>query len=363
MNKFINIAKKSIFNIKPYVPGKPIEEVEREYKIKNIVKLASNENPLGPSKLAITAMKKKIKEVNLYPDSSVFYLRNTLSKYLKIPANMLMFGNGSNELEQLIAETFVNPGEEVLFSELSFVVYPIVTEIVSGRAVVVPHKNFRHDIDGFIDRLSNKTKLVFLCNPNNPTGTIITKEEFEKFMRHVNHRIIVVLDEAYFEYARSPKYPDGIKYLRRYPNLIVLRTFSKIYGLAGLRIGYGIADKDIVDLIDRVRPPFNVNLLAQYAAEAALKDKNHIKNTLKINNEGKKFLYRLFKKLKIDFIKTYANFIFVKFNSNSMEIFKKLLEKGVIIRPQQENYARITIGTKKDNLKLAKALTDIISDR
>ncbi|MCX8094253.1 MAG: histidinol-phosphate transaminase [Candidatus Goldbacteria bacterium] len=359
MNKFINIAKKSIFNINPYVPGKPIEEVEREYKIKNIIKLASNENPLGPSKLAIAAMKKKIKEVNLYPDSSVFYLRNTLSKYLNVPANMLMFGNGSNELEQLIAETFVNPGEEVLFSELSFVVYPIVTEIVSGHAVVVPHKNFKHDIDGFIDRLSDKTKLVFLCNPNNPTGTIITKKEFERFMKYVNHRIIVVLDEAYSEYARSPEYPNGIKYLKRYSNLIVLRTFSKIYGLAGLRIGYGIADKDIVDLIDRVRPPFNVNLLAQYAAEAALKDKKHIKNTLKTNNAGKKFLYRLFKRLNIDFIKTYANFIFVKFNRSSMEIFKKLLEKGVIIRPQQENYARITIGTKKDNLKLAKALKEI----
>ncbi len=360
MNKFINIAKMSIFNITPYVPGKPIEEVEREYKIKNIVKLASNENPLGPSKIAITAMKKKIKNVNLYPDSSVYYLRNSLSGYLKVPADMLMFGNGSNELEQLIAETFVNPGDEVLFSALSFVVYPIVTEIVSGRAVIVPHKNFRHNIDGFIDRLSDKTKLVFLCNPNNPTGTIITKKEFEKFMSRVNSRTIVVLDEAYFEYVRCSAYPDGIKYLKKYPNLIVLRTFSKIYGLAGLRIGYGIAHRDIVDLIDRVRPPFNVNLIAQYAAEAALKDKKHIKSTLKINNAGKKFLYHLFKKLNIDFIKTYANFIFVKFNCDSKEIFKNLLQKGVIIRPQQGNYARITIGTKKDNLKLATALKNII---
>jgi len=291
MNKFINIAKKSIFNITPYVPGKPIEEVEREYKIKNIIKLASNENPLGPSKLAINAMKKKLKDVNLYPDSSVYYLRNALSKYLKIPENMLMFGNGSNEIEQLIAEAFVNPGEEVLFSELSFVVYPIVTENVSGKAVIVPHRNFRHDIDGFIDRLSNKTKLVFLCNPNNPTGTIITKNEFKKFMSAVNSRTIVVLDEAYFEYARCKDYPDGIRYLKEYPNLIVLRTFSKIYGLAGLRIGYGIADKDIVNLIDRVRPPFNVNLLAQIAAVAALKDKTHMKNTIGINNAGKKFLY------------------------------------------------------------------------
>lgn len=360
MNKFEDSAKKSIFNIKAYIPGKPTEEVEREYKVKNIVKLASNENPLGPSNLAIKAIKKKLKDINFYPDSSVYYLRNSLSKHLKIPRDMLMFGNGSNELEQLIAETFVNPGDEVLFSDLSFIVYSIVTEIVSGKAVIVPHKDFKHDIDGFIDRLSNKTKLVFLCNPNNPTGTIITKDEMKKFMSKVNSRIIVVFDEAYFEYARSPQYPDGIQFLRQYPNIIVLRTFSKIYGLAGLRIGYGIADKDIIDLIDRVRPPFNVNLLAQIAADAALKDKTHIRNTLKTNNAGKRFLYTWFKKLNIDFVETYTNFIFVKFNSSSKEIFKKLLKKGIVIRPQHENFARITIGTKKDNLKLIKALKDII---
>lgn len=360
MNKFNNIAKKSILNITPYVPGKPIEEVERDYKIKNVIKLASNENPLGPSKLAISAIKKNLKNINFYPDSSVYYLRHSLSKYLNIPGDMFMFGNGSNELEQLIAEAFINPGDEVLFSELSFVVYPIVTEIASGKAVVVPHKNFRHDIDGFIERLSNKTKLVFLCNPNNPTGTIITRKEFKKFIKKINSSIIVVLDEAYFEYAVSPEYPDGIQYLKKQPNIIVLRTFSKIYGLAGLRIGYGIADRDIVDLIDRVRPPFNVNLLAQIAATAALKDKKHIKNTLKTNNSGKKFLYFWFKKLNIEFVETYANFIFVKFKYSSMEIFKKLLKKGVIIRPQPGNYARITIGTKEDNLKLIKELKNII---
>ncbi len=360
MNKFINIAKKSIFNITPYIPGKPIEEVEREYKIKNIIKLASNENPLGPSKLAVNAIRKRLKNINLYPDSSVYYLRNSLSKYLKIPGDMLMFGNGSNELEQLIAETFVNPGEEVMFSELSFVVYPIVTEIVSGKAIIIPHKDLRHDIDRFIDRLSDKTKLVFLCNPNNPTGTIITKNEFEKFIKKVNSKTIVVLDEAYFEYAKCKEYPDGIQYLKKYPNLIVLRTFSKIYGLAGLRIGYGIADKDIINLIDRVRPPFNVNLLAQIAADAALKDKKHIKNTIKTNNAGKKFLYKWFKKLNVEYVETYANFIFVRFKYDSRQIFEKLLKKGVIIRPQFGNYARITIGTKEENLKLVKALKEIV---
>ncbi|HPD18891.1 MAG TPA: histidinol-phosphate transaminase [Candidatus Goldiibacteriota bacterium] len=360
MNKFADVAKKSIFNITPYVPGKPIEEVEREYKVKNVVKLASNENPLGPSKKAINAVEKKLKDVNLYPDSSVYYLRNSLSKRLEISGDMLMFGNGSNELEQLLAEVFVNPGEEVLFSDLSFVVYPIVTEIVSGKAVIVPHKDFRHDIDGFIERMTNKTKLVFLCNPNNPTGTIITKNEFEKFMNSINHRTIVVLDEAYFEYVNCREFPDGVQYLKKYPNLIVLRTFSKVYGLAGLRIGYGIADRDIVDLIDRVRAPFNVSLPAQIAADAALKDKIHIKNTLKTNNDGKKFLYAWFKKLDVDFIETYANFIFVKFKCNSSEIFEKLLKKGIIIRPQRGNYARITIGTRKDNLKLINALKNII---
>jgi histidinol-phosphate aminotransferase len=360
MGKFEGSAKKSVLNISPYIPGKPIEEVQREHGIKNVIKLASNENPLGPSKLAVNAMKKKLGSVNLYPESSAYYLRKALARKLKVNGDMLVFGNGSNELLNLIAGAFVEPGEEVMFSALSFIVYPIAADTAGGVQIQIPHREFRHDVDGFIKRLSPKTKLVYLCNPNNPTGAIITKAEFEKFMSAVSPKTIVALDEAYFEFVDDPDYPDGIKYLARYPNLIVLRTFSKIYGLAGLRIGYGIAGPDVTGIIERVRPPFNANLLAQYAAEAALRDKKHVEKTIESNAEGRKYLYSEFSKLGIEYVKTHANFIFVKFKSNSKVVFEALLKEGVIIRPQFDSFARITIGTMKENIKLVKSLKKIL---
>lgn len=359
MNKFADVAKKSVMNIKPYVPGKPIEEVQREYGIKEVVKLASNENPLGPSKMAVKAMEKKLKLVNLYPDSGAFYLRRALAKQLKVKENTIVFGNGSNELLTLIAEAFVSPGDEVLFSALSFVVYPISVDTVGGTAIQIPHKDFKHNIDGFIKRLTPKTKLIYICNPNNPTGTIISKEELEKLMSAVSPKTIVALDEAYFEYVQDKNYPDGVKYLSKYPNLIALRTFSKVYGLAGIRIGYAVADPDIIDILERIRAPFNSNLVAQAAGEAALKDKEHLKRTLKNNNEGKKYIYAELKKMGIEFVQTQANFIFVKFKTNSKVVFEALLKKGVIIRPQFDSFARITIGTMEENKKLISALKGI----
>jgi histidinol-phosphate aminotransferase len=360
MGKFDSIARKSVLKIKPYVPGKPIEEVQREFGIKHIVKLASNENPLGPSKLAVKAMSKKLSDVNLYPESGAFYLRQALAKKLKINEDMLVFGNGSNEILNMIAGAFVEAGDEVMFSEMSFVVYPIATDMAGGTAVQVPHRNFEHDMDGFIKRLSPKTKLVYLCNPNNPTGTIIIKQELDKFMAAVRPDTIVALDEAYFEFVRDKNYPDGMKYLAKYPNLIVLRTFAKIYGLAGIRIGYAAADPDIIRIIERIRPPFNANLVAQAGAEAALKDKKHVAATVKMNNAGKKYLYRELKKLGAECVPTQANFIFVKFNRKGGDVFAALLKKGVIIRPQHGNFARITIGTAGQNLKLIKALKEIL---
>ena len=357
-NKFERIVKKSVLNIKPYVPGKPVEEVQRELKLKDVVKLASNENPLGPSKKAIKAMALKLNKVNYYPESSVYYLRKALAKKLKVKENMLMFGNGSNELEQLIAEAFVEKDDEVMYSVLSFVVYPIVTNIAGGTPVQIPHKDFGHDIDKFIERLNKKTKLVFLCSPNNPTGTIIKKSELERFMKAVPSSVIVVLDEAYCEYVTDKNYPDGVKYISKYPNLIVLRTFSKIYGLAGVRTGYGIAHPDIVEIIERVRPPFNVNAVAQEGARAALADTEHVRRTVRVNNEGKRYLYAELKKLGVRYVKTNANYIFVKFNVNSKVVFDELLKKGVIIRTVFDNFARITIGTMKENKKLIKALKE-----
>jgi histidinol-phosphate aminotransferase len=359
MNKFADVAKKSVMNIKPYIPGKPIEEVEREYGIKNVVKLASNENPLGPSKLAVKAMVKKLKSVNLYPESGAYYLRVALAKHLRIKENTLVFGNGSNELLNMIAEAFVSPGDEVMFSALSFMVYHIATDMVGGTAVHIPHKDFNHDVDAFIKRLSPKTKLIYICNPNNPTGTMINKTDFERLMVAVSPKTIVALDEAYFEYVQDKNFPDGMKYLSKFPNLIVLRTFSKVYGLAGIRIGYAAADPDIIEILERIRAPFNANLVAQAGALAALGDREHVKESLRVNSEGKKYLYAELKKLGIEYIPSHTNFIFIKFKENSKVVFEALLKKGVIIRTQHDNYARITIGTMKENRKLTDALNAI----
>ncbi len=360
---FEDVVKKSVLKINPYVPGKPIEEVEREFGIRNAVKLASNENPLGPSKAAVLAVIKKSAGVNIYPDGACYYLKKALAKKTGAVPEMISVGNGSNELEQIIAEAFVGPGDEVMFSELSFVVYPIVTHIAGGTPVVVPHRDFRHDIDGFIKRLTPKTKLVFLCNPNNPTGAIITKPELEKFMAAVSPKTIVALDEAYFEYASDSAYPDGLKYLSKHKNLIVLRTFSKIYGLAGLRIGYAVCDAEITGYIERVRAPFNANLLAQAAAVAALKDRKHVVKTIKVNNEGKKYLYAAFDRMGISHVKTNANFIFAKFDRPSAELNAQMLRRGVIIRPQQGSFARVTIGTMRQNRKLVSALEEMLGKK
>ncbi len=360
MNKFENTAKESVMKIKPYVPGKPIEEVQRELQIRDVIKLASNENPLGPSKKAVKAIEGKLRTINLYPETSAYYLRESLAKQLKTDPRTLIFGNGSNELEIMLAQAFVEAGDEVMYSVLSFVVYPIVADMAGATSIVIPHKNFRHDMDAFIERLSPKTKLVFICNPNNPTGTIITKDEFEKFMQKTSSRTIVALDEAYFEYVHDKNYPDGLKYMAKYPNLVVLRTFSKIYGLAGLRIGFAAADKDIIEILERVRAPFNTNIPAQAAAEAALKDREHVKETIKVNEEGKKYLYKEFKKFGIKYVETYANFIFTIFNQNSKIVFENLLKKGIIIRPVFDNFARITIGKMEENKRLIKALKQVL---
>ncbi|HDQ26151.1 MAG TPA: histidinol-phosphate transaminase [bacterium] len=359
---FEDVVKKSILNIKPYVPGKPIEEVERELGIKNAVKLASNENPLGPSRAAVKAMRQKLDSINMYPDGSSYHLKRALGRHLKLKPGQLMLGNGSNELEQLIAEAFVRPGDEVLFSALSFVVYPIVTDLAGGTAVQVPHKEFGHDIKGFIKRLSGRTRLVFLCNPNNPTGTIFAKDELDALLKAVPKNVIVVLDEAYFEYCSDKEYPDGLKYIEKYPNLIVLRTFSKIYGLAGARVGYGAAHPEIVSIIERIRAPFNVNALAQAGALAALADKEHVRRSVRVNAEGKKYMYREFGRMRLEYVATQANFIFVKFNENSKVVFERLMKEGVIIRPQYDNYARITIGTMAENKKLVRALKKLFKN-
>lgn len=346
-----------IRTIKPYIPGKPVEELERELGISESIKLASNESPLGPSPRAVRALRKGMGDLNRYPDGSGYYLKEKLSSKLGVSPDEILLGNGSNEVIELAVRAFLNPGEEAVMAHPSFVVYSMITQAAGGKSVVVPLKDWRHDLAAMASRITERTKIVFIANPNNPTGTIITRSEMDSFMRKLPDGVLVVIDEAYHEYVSSPEYPDSMKYLRQGKDILILRTFSKIYGLAGLRIGYGIAGTPIITDMNRVRQPFNVNSLAQIAALAALDDTAHIEKAKKINERGKKFLYRKLKSLKINYVKTEANFIYIFFNDDiAPMLYNELLNEGVIVRPMGPREMRITIGLPKEDRRLIEVL-------
>lgn len=350
-----------IKDISPYVPGKPIEELQRELGIKDIVKLASNENPLGPSKKAISAIRKGLRSLNRYPDGSCYYLKEELSKRLRVSPDELIIGNGSNEIIDIVAKTFLMPAEKAVMAKPSFVVYAMATKIAGAIPVEIPlTPDGRHDLMRIAEAIDDITRIVFIANPNNPTGTINTLEEFDSFMKKVPDNVIVVVDEAYYEYVTDRRYPDTLEYLRKGYPIIILRTFSKIYGLAGLRVGYGIAPAEVIREMNRVREPFNVNSLAQIAAIAALKDKEHIRKSVALNKTEKQFLYRELKRLNIDFIPTEANFIYLRFPFEVQQLFNEMLQRGVIIRPVGKNEIRVTIGTERENIKFIKALEGVM---
>jgi histidinol-phosphate aminotransferase len=356
----MNIAKKNVLEIKPYVPGKPIAELIRELGLTEVIKLASNENPLGPSPKAIQAIKKEINEIHRYPESTSPPLRNELAKRLNVSPDSIILGNGSNEIIVLIAEAFLDSSEEVIMADPSFVVYPIAAQMMGAKLIKVPLKNYVHDLETMANLCTSKTKIIFICNPNNPTGTIVTKEEVEKFISKIPKHTLIIFDEAYFEYVESASYPNGIDYINQ-GNVIVLRSFSKIYGLAGLRIGYGVSTPEIIEVLNRIRQPFNVNHLAIQAALAALTDVKHVAESIKMNSLGKQYLYSLFEELNIEYVPTYANFIYVDFKNDVNRIYNMLLEEGVIIRPVSQTAARITIGKPEENQKLANALKKVLS--
>jgi len=354
-------APNHISKIKPYIPGKPIEELERELGISGSVKLASNENPCGPSNLAVRALRKQIGELNRYPDGNCHYLKNALSDKLKIGRDELIFGNGSNELIELAVRTFLNPGDEAIMAHPSFVVYSTIVQAAKGKSIVVPLKDWHHDLNAMAAKITDKTRLIFIANPNNPTGTINTQDEMDSFMRQVPEDILVIIDEAYYEYVISPDYPQSINYLKQNRDILILRTFSKIYGLAGLRIGYGITGNWISTEMNKVRQPFNVNSLAQTAALATLNDDDHLEKSRRMNERGKKYLYKELKKSGLRYIPTEANFIFILFeNKISGDLYNSLLNKGIIIRPIGPEAARATIGTPKENKLLIEALNKSI---
>ena len=346
-----------IKSINPYVPGKPVKELERELGITDAVKLASNENPAGPSPLALRAIRRGVAELHRYPEGDCYYLRRGLSERLQISPDELIFGNGSNELIELAVRTYLGPGDEAIMAHPSFVVYSMITQAAQGKSIIVPLKDWRHDLDAMAAQITDRTKIIFIANPNNPTGTINNKSEMDAFMKKVPDRILVVADEAYYEYVTSPDYADSMKYVRHGAPILILRTFSKIYGLAGLRIGYGIAGSEITSEMNKVRQPFNVNSLAQAAALAAIADQTHLEKTKRMNDRGKKYLYTHLNALHINYIETETNFIYVTFKEEiASELYERLLKEGTIIRPMGPHAARITIGLPKENRRLIEAL-------
>ncbi|MBI5359189.1 MAG: histidinol-phosphate transaminase [Planctomycetes bacterium] len=362
------LARANIAEIEPYIPGKPIDEVAREFGLKGgIIKLASNENPLGPSPLAVKALENGINNLNLYPDDSCYYLARALAAKLGISSQELILGNGSVEILDFIAKAFINHGDEAVMSDYTFVMYKIITAIAGGIRKAIPLKDFRNNLDAMADAITNRTKVIFIANPNNPTGTINTAEEVKRFMARVPDNVLVVFDEAYREYVLNPDFPDTLQYLKDGRNVIILRTFSKIYGLAGLRLGYGIAKTGLISALRKVHLPFSINCSAQTAGLAALGDVKHIEKSVETNEKGRDFLCRQFDKIGLSYVPTAANFIFTlpmaksrgKLPMDATKFSDGLLKQGIIVRylPEQDYHGvRITIGTKSQNQKLIKAL-------
>jgi histidinol-phosphate aminotransferase len=363
--KTVEQVPEYIRSLIPYEPGKPIEEVEREYGIAHSVKLASNENPLGPSPKALAAIRAKLDQLHLYPDGDCFYLKNRLAKKLAVASENLIFGNGSNEIIELAARTFLRPGDEAVMAEQAFVVYQLIVQAVGGKSKQVPLSNFTHDLDAIAEAVSPQTRMVFLANPNNPTGTIFRRDEWDRFLDKVSAEVLLIVDEAYFEYVQDPGYPDSLKYHADGRAILTLRTFSKLYGLAGLRIGYGVAPKELISMMQRVRQPFNVNAAAQWAALAALDDVDHVRRSLEVNRQGLDYLQSEFAKLGLAHVPSHGNFILVRVGKGQ-EIFQQLITQGVIVRPMGAykfpEYVRVTVGTMEENRKFIDALERVIKN-
>ena len=347
-------------DIRPYVPGKPIEELERELGIKGSIKLASNENPLGPSPMALKAIRGAGEDLNRYPDGGGFYLKNMLSEKLSVSPDNLILGNGSNELLDIVARTYMRPGDDAVMATPSFVVYSMAVQSVGCRAIQVPLKDFTHDLREMREAITGKTRIVFIANPNNPTGTINRQGEFDHLMGAVPEGVLTVMDEAYFEYVSDPDYADSMTWFRKGKDILILRTFSKIFGLAGLRIGYGIAKEEIITEMNKLRPPFNTNSIAQLAAMAALGDEAHIRKSREINEQGKGFLYRELELLGMRYVPTEANFVYVPV-ADSGPLYESLLKKGVIIRPMGPKALRVTVGLPEENERFIEALAAIVN--
>jgi histidinol-phosphate aminotransferase len=345
-------ARKELRDLEVYVPGKPIEELQREMGLKNVIKVASNENAFGPSPKALEALKRAIYNVNRYPDGGCFYLRKKLAERLGLNGDRLIFGNGSDELIVLAIRAFLEKGEEAIVADPTFLIYRIASKASGIKTTFIPLKNMRYDLEGMASKISKETRILFVANPDNPTGTYVTKSEVESFIKKVPSDILLFFDEAYFEYATGGDYPNTMDYLDR-GNIVTARTFSKVYGLAGLRLGYAVGDKEIIEGMNKVREPFNVNLLAQEAAVAALDDEEYLRFVRRETDKGKKYLCDELTKLSLSYVPSATNFILVRLGPSAEEIYQKLLRAGVIVRYMKAwglaEYVRVTIGTEDEN--------------
>ncbi len=349
-----------IESLHPYMPGKPIEELQRELGLTRVIKLASNENPLGPSPKAVAALAEAQDTVHRYPDGGAFRLRQALADRWKVSLDHIILGNGSDEILGLLARTFLSPGDEAVMADHTFVIYKMEVTAAHGKPVSVPLINWTHDADGMAEAITPRTRLLFLCNPNNPTGTMLSAETVDRLMRRVPEDVVVVFDEAYLEYVRSQEFPEAIAYVKQGRPVIVLRTFSKIYGLAGLRIGYGITTPEITGLLNRVRPPFNANSLAQRAALAALGDDDHVAKSRAMNAAGMDQLADGLRALGFTPIPSQANFVYVDVRRDGRQVFDALLREGVIVRHIEGPMLRITIGQSEENTAFLHALTRVL---
>ena len=360
------LVRKHLLGVAPYEAGKPIEEIRRQLGLKEVIKLASNENPLGPSPKACAAIKKNLQEINRYPDSRGFYLKRKLAKFLNVQSSNIVLGNGSDELIDIIIKTFVEEDEHIITSDATFLEYKIISHVKGRTVITVPLKYFKYDLEAIKKKIDKKTKVIFISNPNNPTGTYVTKYEIEDFMRDLPKKLLLVLDEAYDTFIDVDDFPNSLNYIRSslQKNIIVLKTFSKAYGLAGIRAGYALTKQELASYMEIVRLPFNVNLLAQAAAMAALDDKKFLNKTRKVILEGKGYLYDALNKLGIAYVPSVANFILIDVGRDGVSVFKEMLKYGVIVRDMKQyglkNFIRVTIGTKKENERFIKVLKKVL---
>jgi len=357
--------RKAIGEVHPYIPGKPIEEVKRELGItEEIVKLASNENPIGTSQMAIEAMQKEIPRMYLYPDNECFYLKKKLAEHLGVLPSNIMVCNGSVEAMLLATLTYLNPKDVFIAGEQSFAMAKISAKLMGGSFKAVPETNYKHDLDAIRNTIDKQTKIIYVDNPCNPLGTKLCRKEIAEFVNSIPDGILIIMDEAYYEFVKDDDFPHSIDFIKQGKNILILRTFSKIYGLAGLRIGYGISTENIIATINKTRLPFSVNRVAQIAALAALEDNEHIRKTLEVNEEGKNYLMAEFDKMGIFHIPTCTNFISIKTTSQGQELFSALQKKGIIIRPLANygipDFVRITIGTMEQNKHFIETLKQIL---